>query len=117
MFLLRAAFWLTLVLFLIPADPAAGSRAGVLEAIVAARGAIADMAAMCDRQPDVCANGGAALQAFGERARTGAAMLSRTLDQTLARDGKQTAGRDGAGTLDPTDLLPVWRDPAGGGKA
>lgn len=115
MFLLRAAFWLSLVLFLIPSEPGNGNgpRAGVFEAVLAARGALADLAGMCTRQPDVCSNGGVALQAFGDKVRTGAAMLSETLGDRLGGSGNAAA----QGTLRPEDMRPAWHAPSAAGKA
>ena len=113
MFLLRSAFWLTLVLFLIPGEGAGDAKAGALEALLAARGAVVDLAGMCDRQPEVCANGGAALLALGARARDGAATLYQAFDGKLAGDDPMKAMGDAArGTLLPEDAAPAWQAPA-----
>ncbi|MCX5497616.1 DUF5330 domain-containing protein [Kaistia dalseonensis] len=127
MFLLRAAFWLSIVLLLIPGDPSTGTpapRISALDALIAARGAIADLSGMCDRQPEVCINGGAALQAFGAKARDGVALLYQTLDGKLsaptlpAPPASAPPMPPAAGTLTPDDAAPGWRAPdANGHKA
>lgn len=119
MFLLRAAFWLSIVVFLIPGDPASGTvapRISVLDALIATRGAIADLSGMCDRQPEVCANGGAALTAFGARAHEGVALLYQVLGDRFASPAAGTPATPApSGTLTPVDAAPVWRTPDSNG--
>lgn len=116
MFIIRAAFWFSVVVMLIPGDPSHGvqaPRANVIDAFLAARGAVADLSSMCERQPDVCDNGGAALAAFGAKARYGAQLLYSTVDGALA-DAKLPllpGASQGMGTLTPTDAEPHWRGP------
>lgn len=119
MFILRAAFWLSLVVFLIPSESGKGTgpAAGALQAIVAARGALADLAGMCSRQPEVCSQGGAALQAFGDHARVAVGVLYQTLGSQFAAAGNGAKDSAPQGTLRPADVLPAWRGPAPGGKA
>ncbi len=74
-FLLRAAFWFSLVLLMLPLNPNGQSGEGMvgpIETLFAVRGAVADMRGMCERQPDVCKTGGAALHTIGVRAREAA---------------------------------------------
>jgi cysteine desulfuration protein SufE len=58
-FLLRAAFWLSVVVVLLPASPSApgppGPRVSATEAVSAANAAVFDMRHFCSRQPDACA--------------------------------------------------------------
>ncbi|MCX5512159.1 hypothetical protein C3941_08815 [Kaistia algarum] len=123
MFLFRAAFWLTLVVFLLPLDSKDGSSgpgANAFDAIVAARGAIIDMAGMCTRQPEVCSNGGAALATFGSKAREGVSLIYGVINSKLAGNPGQEADpahEAARGTLRQEDLGPTWRAPAVGGKA
>lgn len=120
MFIIRAAFWLTLVAFFLPLGPSGGSsgpQAGALDAIVAARGAIIDMAGMCVRQPEVCNSGGAALQALGERAKQGVALVYKAIDQHGSFAAKTAGDEAVRGTLRQEDIEPAWRAPTGGGKA
>ncbi|MFI5409819.1 DUF5330 domain-containing protein [Kaistia sp. UC242_56] len=114
MFILRAAFWFSVVALLIPGDPSHGVQAPRVDAIgalLAARGAVADLSGMCERQPDVCSHGGAALAAFGAKARYGAQLLYSTIDGSLA--GATLPGaQPGGSTLTPADVEPNWRAPA-----
>lgn len=75
-FLLRMAFWLGLVLVLLPTDktPDAEKQPQVdtVEAVTAASAAVSDMAQFCNRQPAACAVGGQAASVIGARAQAGA---------------------------------------------
>ena len=105
MFLIRAVFWLSLVILLIPADPKTGADApsvGAIEALMAARATIADMSAFCERNPDVCVTGSAALHMLADKAENGVQMIYRYLDGTGASE---------KGTLKPEDMTPAWRAP------
>src|SRR3979411_1331499 len=59
-FLLRVAFWLTIVLALLPSGgaqqsaEASATKVGPTEAVVAAGAAVSDMGSFCERQPDAC---------------------------------------------------------------
>jgi hypothetical protein len=111
MFLIRAAFWLSVVVMLIPADPETNSpapRVSFIEGLVAARAVAADLSNFCERNPDVCVTGNAALQVFAEKAQNGAKMLYHYLDQ----DPGESAPKDDQGTLTGDDLAPQWQGPA-----
>lgn len=111
MFLIRAAFWLSIVIFLIPADPQSGRdapRVTVVETLVAARATIADLSAFCERNPDVCVTGGAAFRLFADKAENGVRMLYEYFD-----GGSDTPAEATSGTLSNEDTLPAWRGPAG----
>ena len=103
MFLIRAAFWLSVVVMLIPADPQTGveaPRVGAIEAIVAARTAVADISAFCDRNPAACRTGGSAFRVFAAKARYGARLLTDNFGaDDPAREAVAAAPDDGA-----------WRD-------
>jgi len=118
-FLLRAAFWLSLVIIFLPADRQASGDApsvNAFQAISAAHDAFSDFSQFCTRNPDTCVTGGAALQVFGEKVRTGVKMISSAFGNhsKASSGGAQTAGN---GTLTPDDLKPVWHDPAKGNAA
>lgn len=87
-FLIKSAFWLSIVLLLLPLDTGQGSsrQAAVspIEAIVATGEAAGDIAGMCDRKPQVCAVGKSALETIGLRARAGARMAFEMLDEHFA---------------------------------
>jgi hypothetical protein len=81
-FLLRVAFWLTIVLALLPsggaqqsAQASAQTKVGPTEAVVAAGAAVSDMSSFCERQPDACVVGAQAAVAIGQRAQAGAKMV------------------------------------------
>ncbi|QDZ01096.1 DUF5330 domain-containing protein [Nitratireductor mangrovi] len=85
-FLLRSAFWLSLVLLFLPISPQgdeAVDTVSPLEAIVAARGAFTDVSGMCSRRPDVCETGRAAFQTIGVRAKESARIAYELLDDNL----------------------------------
>ena len=70
-FLLRVAFWLSIVLVLLPSGDyqlkEQAPRIGPADAVSAATAAVSDLSGFCDRQPDACAVGGQA--AHGETSR------------------------------------------------
>src|SRR3982751_6198022 len=77
-FLLRVAFWLTIVLALLPsggAQQSAQAKVGPTDAMVAAGAAVSDMTNFCERQPDACVVGAQAAVAIGQRAQAGAKMV------------------------------------------
>jgi hypothetical protein len=78
-FLLRLAFWVGLVLVLLPRDKAPDSdkapQINASEAISAATAAINDMSQFCKRQPQACEVGGQAATVVGQRAQGGAKKL------------------------------------------
>ncbi len=75
-FLLRMAFWLGLVLVLLPTDKTPDqdktANVGASDAIAAATAAVSDMSQFCARQPTACAVGGQAASVIGARAQSGA---------------------------------------------
>jgi hypothetical protein len=105
-FLIRSAFWLSLVLLVVPFDSGeAGSEGNVsaFEALDAAREALGDVKGMCERKPDVCVTAEAALETIGLRAREGAKIAYEVLDERFggpippadlgaAPDGQTTGG-------------------------
>jgi len=106
-FLLRAAFWLTIVIMFIPGNPQSGSvapRVTLVQAFLAAQATVADFSQFCDRNPDVCSTGRAALDVLTDKAQNGLRMLSRYFDN---KDAKSTD----TGTLKQEDIKPEWHDP------
>lgn len=85
-FLLRAAFWLSVVVLLIPADPTETPQkdparsVSTFEAIGAAQSTLRDLEGFCSRNPTACDTGRVALDGFGAKARTGAHWVYRQLD-------------------------------------
>jgi hypothetical protein len=83
--LLKIAFWGGLALLFIPIDT--GGQGNVrsvsaLEALVAARATVDDLRGMCERRPDVCETGGAALETIRERAKVSARMVLEYVGET-----------------------------------
>ena len=118
MFLVRSAFWLSVVVMLLPGDPESGTeapRVGAVETLFAARAAIADLSGFCNREPQACETGGAALAVFGEKARYGANLLFQTIGTALSTDGTVPTGipEELRGTLTPDDRAPSWRGEGG----
>lgn len=115
MFLIRTAFWLSVVIMLIPADPQSETpapRVSMFEAFSSARAVAADFSNFCERNPDVCVTGAAAFQVFAEKAQNGARLLFRYFDETTKTDGA-----DDQGTLTERDRAPAWQGPRGPGSA
>ena len=114
-FLLRVAFWLGVVLVLLPStgtEPTPKTQVGTVEAISAARAAVGDLRTFCDRQPDACSIGSQAAVAIGHRAQAGAKMLYEFLNEQLGPQSTDAVGSTGKAsqhTLTPTDLEPAWR--------
>jgi hypothetical protein len=78
-FLLRLAFWVGLVLVLLPREKSPDSdkaqQINASEAVSAATAAISDMGQFCKRQPAACEVGGQAATVIGQRAQGGARKL------------------------------------------
>lgn len=103
MFLIRAAFWLTVVVFLIPGDPESGReapRVGAIEALGAVQATASDLSSFCARNPDVCATGSATFEILSEKVRSGVRMIQNAFD---AR-----ASDDPASTLTGEDVAAPW---------
>ncbi|HTZ01391.1 MAG TPA: DUF5330 domain-containing protein [Xanthobacteraceae bacterium] len=129
-FLLRMAFWLGLVLVLLPTGStqraAPGDAVSATEAISAASATVGDMRQFCTRQPDACSVGAHVATELGYKAQAGAKMLyeflsaslaSKDTSGTQAKDTLKTTGSLASGnasqsTLTPADLVPAWRGPA-----
>jgi Family of unknown function (DUF5330) len=114
-FLLRVAFWLGVVLVLLPStgtEPTPKTQVGTVEAISAARAAVGDLRTFCDRQPDACSIGSQAAVAIGHRAQAGAKMLYEFLNEQLGPQSSDAVGstaKPSRHTLTPADLEPAWR--------
>jgi hypothetical protein len=121
--LLRMAFWLTVVVLLLPTggthtSPSAAVTAS--DAISAAKATLADAQSFCARQPEACAIGSQTAVALGHRAQAGAKLIYDYLSEHLGPDSEvappgksvaQPSGRISRDTLTPADLVPPWRGP------
>lgn len=134
-FLLRVAFWLTLVLVLLPsipglqpspthepaAPPAANSaQVDPLKALSAAGSAMSDAQGFCDRQPQACAIGSEIAATLGTRAEAGARLLLGYIGDQIAEQKRKVTERANANapgdTLTAHDLSPAWQAPLPGGR-
>ena len=124
-FLLRMAFWLGLVLVLLPREKTPDQeklpQIGASEAVSAATAAVSDMGQFCKRQPAACEVGGQAATVLGQRAQDGARKLYQIITDKKSPDHTGSIGgideadmaaiaapRD---TLTPDDLQAEWRIP------
>ncbi len=123
-FLLRMAFWLGLVLVLLPREKTPESdklpQVGASEAVSAATAAVSDMGQFCKRQPAACEVGGQAATVIGQRAQEGARKLYHIITDKKSPDHTGSiGGADDADvsqlaaappdTLTPDDLAAEWR--------
>jgi Family of unknown function (DUF5330) len=90
MFLIRAAFWLMILILLIPTDDKQRS-----EVYGTAEAAVKDVTSFCDRNPEPCAKGRDVLDVFMQKAEFGAHMLMDFIN-----------GRTGAGSDEPATSWP-----------
>ncbi|MFH1340478.1 MAG: DUF5330 domain-containing protein [Pseudomonadota bacterium] len=93
-FLLRMAFWLGLVLVLLPREKTPESdklpQLDASEAVSAATAAVSDMSQFCKRQPAACEVGGQAATVIGQRAQEGARKLYHIITDKQATDKQAT---------------------------
>ena len=99
-FLLRMAFWLGLVLVLLPREktPEADKlpQIGASEAVSAATAAVSDMGQFCKRQPAACEVGGQAATVIGQRAQDGARKLYQIITDKTEKKAPDHTGSIGA---------------------
>ena len=125
-FMLRLAFWLGLVLVLLPREKTPDSeklpQIGASEAVSAATAAVSDMGQFCKRQPAACEVGGQAATVIGQRAQEGARKLYQIITDKKASDHTGSIGgpEDPASqqidaaprdTLTSDDMVVEWRVP------
>jgi hypothetical protein len=119
-FLLRTAFWLSVVVMLLPTPDSMKTPDGVgaAKAVSAASATMSDMGRFCTRQPDACEVGSQALTQFGHKAQASAKWVYEFLteklgDNSAARPAKATpADLEGSqNTLTASDTAPAFRGP------
>jgi len=126
-FLLRMAFWLGLVLVLLPREKTPESdklpQLGASQAVSAASAAVSDMSQFCKRQPAACEVGGQAATVIGQRAQDGARKLYQIITDKPDKKAPDHTGSIGTvseaevtlantaprDTLLPDDLAAEWR--------
>jgi Family of unknown function (DUF5330) len=87
-FLLRMAFWLGLVLILLPSGSSEqavpANQVNASQAISAASATVGDLRQFCTRQPDACTVGSHVATELGYKAQAGAKMIYDFLTEALA---------------------------------
>ncbi|PBC11546.1 DUF5330 domain-containing protein [Mesorhizobium sp. WSM3859] len=105
-FLIRMAFWFSLVLLALPLGVGPGEdgqqSVGPIQALFAAREAVGDIAGLCERKPDVCETGKSAMYTIRVRAKETAKIAAAMIDDkseqagaaetTVADTAKMTTG-------------------------
>jgi hypothetical protein len=119
-FLLRTAFWLSIVVMLLPTPDSMKTPEGVgaAKAVSAASATMSDMGQFCARQPDACEVGSQALTQFGHKAQASAKWVYDFLTEKLG-DNTAAAVRPTKGapeeasqnTLTSSDTAPAFRGP------
>ena len=121
MFLIKTAFWLALIIVLLPTNKEAQQE--IYGSAVAAAN---DLKTFCVRNPEVCRNGKAAMETFGEKAKFGAKVVMDALkddkaDKTAVAMAPEAQDLHPAApllqpsrqhTLTDRDLQPAWTGPA-----
>ena len=127
LFLIRTAFWLMIIVLLLPTD--AQQRA---EVYGTAQAAVKDVATFCDRNPETCARGKDAFSVFVQKAQFGARMLMDLINGRNGADNQDSPSEDtrspetsalfaparfdmsaSQDTLNPEDREEAWSGPAG----
>lgn len=132
-FLLRMAFWLTVVCVLLPSGGEKSSSPDVqvnaVQAVTLASAAVSDMRGFCERNADACVVGGKVATVIGHRAEAGARTIFEFVSNKLT-DSKSASAEEPAparvvgvsatgalaapaikGTLTQSDLKPAWHAP------
>ena len=115
MFILRATFWLSAVILLLPASPDGGSfppRVGVLEAVRASGELVRDVGAVCKRRPDACEVAGKSVTLIGMKLATGIAILSAAVSGNANPRSPAETDDIATGTLAGPDIEPEFPAPA-----
>jgi hypothetical protein len=131
-FLLRMAFWLSVVCVLLPsggtksASPEA--QIDATQAATLASAAVSDVRGFCERQPDACVVGGKVAVALGHKAEAGARTIYEFINTKLneksapadkaatklvpaSATGQKTLNGTVTGTLTQGDMAPAWHGP------
>lgn len=121
MFLIRTAFWLCLLILLLPTDEQEQRVVyGNAEA------AVKDLSSFCARNPEVCEASKDAAHTFSKKAQFGAQMLmdffqESTADTSYSETSERANRRpsffrkEARGTLTAEDLKPAWSIPTDNG--
>jgi hypothetical protein len=107
-FLIRMAFWFSLVLLVLPLGTDGTTGVNPIQAFFAAKEAVEDMSGICERKPEVCNVGRAAMETIGARAKESARMAYEMLEDKGAApvppdDVGALIGSDGTEKPAPAD--------------
>lgn len=129
-FLIKAIFWLGVVVFFLPVPESERSKdtahVSTVDAIAFLSTAYSDIKGFCTRNPNACITGSVAMQHFGEKAQYGSKILHEFISTKMAEtkdlkppqgslakanvnQQKQAPGNHG--TLSATDLAPAYHAP------
>lgn len=122
MFLIRTAFWLSLLILILPTDEQDQQVVyGNAEA------AVKDLRTFCTRNPDVCEASKNAAYTFSQKAKFGAKMVMNFVQETTDEPNDQLASERGnrrpsffrgdtQSTLTAEDMRPSWSVPSDNGS-
>ena len=103
-FLLRMAFWLSVVCVLLPSGGAnrrsPDAQIDATQAVTLAGAAVSDVRGFCERQPDACVVGGKVAVALGHKAEAGARTIYEFITAKLnekSAPAEKTAAKAGPG--------------------
>jgi hypothetical protein len=104
MFLIRTAFWLIIIILLLPTDEGQQNKVyGTAEA------AVKDVATFCDRNPDTCTTGRDAFEVLVHKAEFGARMLMGFIKEQTG--GNETASSSDASIAPASGVAPAsWKN-------
>jgi uncharacterized protein DUF5330 len=111
-FLIRTAFWFSLVLLILPLGSGTGADGrqyvSPLQAFFAARDAVGDVSAICERKPEVCEVGKSAFETIRIRASESARIAYEILNRQFGDPDSsiRTGSVPAAGKSSPPQPVP-----------
>ena len=105
-FLIRSAFWFSLVLLLLPfGGDGSSDDLGPLQALLAAREAVQDVSGMCERKPEVCKAGRSALHTIGVKAKASAKLAYHMMGEESS-DAVEQPKQDIEAVIEAAEVAP-----------
>ena len=109
MFLVRSAFWLSVVILLLPAENAeknsklgeAQTNVTAGQAMVAAQTTVSDLSGFCQRNQTACATGKAAVDTFIRKAQYGASLLNNWVSGVSSANASSAKPADRSAYFEP----------------
>ena len=112
MFFVKLAFWVGVVVMLLPSDEQQQARF-----YTTATTAVERVTTFCDRNPRTCATSSEVWSSFLRKAEFAARLVGDLVNSGARRsglDGSQPGPQHMSGTLSPMDVQPAWRGPRSG---